>query len=391
MQIDHVYLKDEQITYQHDFTLEEAKSVNKFHRSFPQYEPTPLVSLKTLARQLGVEEILVKDESKRFGLNAFKVLGGSYAIARIIQERLQLEDTPNFESLKSPEIRAKLGEITFITATDGNHGRGVAWAAKQLGFHSVVYLPKGSASERLENIRRLGAQAEITSLNYDDTVRLAAAHAREHGWIMVQDTDWEGYQDIPRWIMQGYISMAYEAYQSWDQEPTHIFLQAGVGAMSGAVAAFLYSVCQVKPTIAIVEPDKADCIFRTAQADDGRLHLVEGDLDSIMAGLCCGEPSAMGWQSLRAHARHFFSVTDDVAMLGMRQLAHPMGDDPVVVSGESGAVTLGLVCALLERPELWSIARDMGLNEHSRILCFSTEGDTDKENYQKIIQTENQR
>lgn len=391
MQIHHVFLKDSQTTYQHDFTLEVAQAVNEFHNSFPQYQPTPLVSLKHLSHALGVEEILVKDESKRFGLNAFKVLGGSYAIARIIQERLHLSETPDFATLKSPDIKAQLGDVTFITATDGNHGRGIAWAAQQLGFHSVVYMPKGSALERLENIRKLGAQAEITALNYDDTVRLAAAHAQENGWIMVQDTDWEGYRDIPCWIMQGYLSMAYEAYSAWEHEPTHIFLQAGVGAMSGAIAAFLYSVCRVKPTIAVVEPDKADCIFLTAQADDGTLHTVQGDLDSIMAGLCCGEPSTLGWQSLRAHARHFFSVSDDVAMLGMRRLAHPRGEDQSVVSGESGAVTLGLVCALLEQPEFSNIAQAMGLNEQSHILCFSTEGDTDQANYQKIIESENQR
>ena len=189
-----------------------AMAAQTFHATLPGYAPTPLVPLDGLARRLGVSALLVKDESKRFGLNAFKALGGSYAIARCLQQRLGLEEEElTFEGLS----RALSGReaLTFVTATDGNHGRGVAWTARVLGQRAVVYMPKGSARERLENIRAQGVRAEITSFNYDDTVRLAAREAEEKGWIMVQDTAWPGYERIPTWIMQGYTTLARECVQ----------------------------------------------------------------------------------------------------------------------------------------------------------------------------------
>lgn len=187
---------------------------SRFHKTIPGYAPTPLVSLDHLAQKLGVAQVLVKDESRRFGLNAFKALGGSYAMARCLGQRLGWpEEKITFEALMKPEVREKLGELTFVTATDGNHGRGVAWAARQLGHKSVVYMPKGSARERLDNIRAQGAQAEITDLNYDDAVRLANRMGKEHGWILVQDTAWPGYEEIPAWIMEGYTTIAWELFQ----------------------------------------------------------------------------------------------------------------------------------------------------------------------------------
>ena len=193
------------------FGPEAAEKARSFHRSFPTYRETPLVSLSHLAGELGVAAIYVKDESARFGLNAFKVLGGSYAIGNYIAKRLglDLEELP-FERLVSEEIREKLGPVTFVTATDGNHGRGVAWTANRLGQKCVVYMPKGSAEERLRNIRALGAEASITKLNYDDAVRLAKAGEERYGWVLVQDTAWDGYEEIPRWIMEGYTTMAAE-------------------------------------------------------------------------------------------------------------------------------------------------------------------------------------
>ena len=191
---------------------------SRFHKTIPGYAPTPLVSLDHLARKLGVTQVLVKDESKRFGLNAFKALGGSYAMARCLGQRLGWpEEKLTFEALMAPEVREKLGELTFVTATDGNHGLGVAWAARQLGHKSVVYMPKGSAQERLDNIRAQGAQAEITDLNYDDAVRLANRMGQEHGWILVQDTAWPGYEEIPAWIMEGYTTIAWELFQQLEQ------------------------------------------------------------------------------------------------------------------------------------------------------------------------------
>ena len=369
------------------FDLACAQAARRFHSSIPEYAPTPLVSLPSLAAKTGVASIHVKDESYRFGLDAFKVLGGSYSIARKLGELLDIpvEDL-SYELLTSREIHDKTGTLTFVTATDGNHGRGVAWTASRLGHQSVVYMPKGSAQERLENIRRAGAKAQITDLNYDDAVRLANQKAEENGWIMVQDTAWEGYEDIPRWIMEGYLTLSLEAWEQLNGiTPTHLFLQAGVGAFAGSAAGFFSCVPETKPVIAIVEPDKADCLYRTARANDGKLHPVTGDMDSMMAGLCCGEPCTIGWEVLRRRADYFVSMSDDVAALGMRILGNPLGSDPKIISGESGAASMGFVTALLTDKKLENLKNAMGINEHSHILCVSTEGATDRENYQKIL------
>lgn len=371
------------------FSLDAAGKVNAFHRSFAEYRATPLVDLKNMAANLGVKRILVKDESWRFGLNAFKVLGGSYAIGRYIASRLG-EDISSLPAtrLVSEEVKGKIGEITFVTATDGNHGRGVAWTAARLGQRSVVYMPKGTSQERLDNIRSLGSDASILDLNYDDCVRRAAGQVSSRGWVLVQDTSWVGYEEVPLWIMQGYTTMGVELMSQLEgQRPTHIFLQAGVGAMAGAMTAFFADVygSARKPVITIVEPDKADCLYKTAQADDGRLHFVDGPMDSIMAGLCCGEPCSIAWEFLRSYADFFVSMDDSFAEQGMRVLGKPLPGDPAVISGESGASTMGLVSALLSLPDLKDIRESIGLDGDSVILCISTEGATDKAMYKKIV------
>lgn len=367
--------------------LESAKKVRSFHASFPVYRETPLVELKNTAKAMGLGSIYVKDESYRFGLNAFKVLGGSYAIGNYLVKRLgkSITEMP-YDKLISEEVRKELGDITFVTATDGNHGRGVAWTAKQLQQNSVVYMPKGSAEERLMNIRAEGADASITDLNYDEAVRLANTQADQKGWVMVQDTAWEGYEDIPGWIMQGYGTMGYEAYTQLPEKPTHIFLQAGVGSMAGAVAGFFASAYgEDRPIITIVEPNKADCIFKTAEAADGTLHFVTGDMDTIMAGLACGEPCSIGWNVLRDYADNFISCPDYTAAQGMRLLGNPEAGDAKVISGESGASAFGCVAEIMRDPSLAELRTKLKLDENSRVLFFSTEGDTDKENYKSIV------
>ncbi len=360
----------------------------RYHKSFPSYSQTPLADLAGLAAEIGVSKIFVKDESYRFGLNAFKVLGGSYAMGMYLAGRLGISESQvTFDVLSSPEAKAALGEITFVTATDGNHGRGVAWTARELGHKSVVYMPHGSAAERLENIRAEGADASITDMNYDEAVRLANRMAEEKGWVMVQDTAWEGYEEIPRRIMQGYATMALEAVSGMgDETPTHVFLQAGVGSLAGAVSGFLADYYgDQKPVITIVEPNKADCIYRTAAARDGQLHFVTGEMDTIMAGLACGEPNRIAWDVLRETAEFAVSCPDYVSAKGMRILGNPIGEDRRVVSGESGAVTSGLVASLMTREDLRGIRDRIGLNRDSKILCFSTEGDTDRKNYRRIV------
>lgn len=371
------------------FGPENAKKVRAFHASFPEYAVTPLAQLDSLAKELHVANIWVKDESYRFGLNAFKVLGGSYTIGNYLAHRLGMDISElSYEKLISKEVHDKIGDITFVTATDGNHGRGVAWTANRLRQKSVVYMPKGSALERLNNIRALGADASITDLNYDDAVRLANEGAEKNGWVMVQDTAWPGYEDIPGWIMEGYTTMAAEAVEQLKgAKPTHIFLQAGVGAMSGGITGFFADLYgdEERPIITIVEPNKADCIYRTAEADDGQLHFVKGDMNTIMAGLACGEPCTIGWKVLHDHADNFVSMPDYVAAEGMRVLGNPLPGDPRVISGESGAATAGFVAEVLRNESLDWLRRQLKLDENSRILCFSTEGDTDRENYRRIV------
>ena len=370
------------------FGVETARNVRQFHRGFPEYAPTPLARLKNLADGLGLAELFVKDESKRFGLNAFKVLGGSWAMGRCLAQKLGIPPgTQTYEQLVNPSTRAKLDGLTFVTATDGNHGRGVAWTAARFGAASVVYMPKGTASERLENIRALGARAEITPWNYDDTVRYASRQAAEHGWVLVQDTAWEGYEEIPAWIMEGYTTLALEIVEQLDGlRPTHIFLQAGVGALAGAAAGFFTDYYKEPlPVLTVVEPHNANCIFRTAQAGDGALRRVTGDLETIMAGLACGEPCSIAWNVLDACVQNFLSVPDCVAAQGMRILGNPLRDDPRIVSGESGAVTTGLVAEVMRRESLAALREQLGLGRDSVVLCISTEGDTDRANYRDVV------
>ena len=370
--------------------LEVQRTVRTFHGAIPGYGPTPLVSLEGLARRLGVAQVLVKDESKRFGLNAFKVLGGSWAMARYLGQRLGLApERVTFEALRAPEARERLGEITFVTATDGNHGRGVAWAARRLGHRAVVYMPAGSAPERLEHIRAQGARAEITDLNYDGAVRLAARMAGERGWVLIQDTAWPGYETVPAWIIQGYTTIAGEigeqlADRGW-AIPTHLFLQAGVGSFAGAMlGGFSAQWGRACPVTCVVEPDQADCLYRSARA--GEITPVTGAMESMMAGLCCGEPCTLSWPILRQGAAAFASCEDAVAALGMRLLGRPEPGDPAIVSGESGAVGVGLLAALMEDRGPEGLRRALGLDGDSRVLCVSTEGDTDRENYRRVLE-----
>lgn len=385
----HNYKKKSEDRHQtNEFSSCNTQHILKFHQSFPNYAPTPLVKLDQLAHYLGIKQLYVKDEHPRFGLNAFKVLGGSYCVATVLAEKLELDITSmTYTQLLEYQKQKGNDPITFVTATDGNHGRGIAWTAQQLGQKSVVYLPNGSAKERLENIQKMGSDAEIVAYNYDDTVRLAREKSRENGWILVQDTAWQGYELIPKRIMQGYITMAHEiVHQLENQSITHLFLQAGVGSMAAAMTAFFVDYyAEHPPRIIIVEPDKADCLFKTASANDGKLHYVTQEMDTIMAGLACGEPSYIAWDILSAYADYFVSMSDEIAAKGMRILGNPLEGDEAIISGESGAATTGLVVELLTNDKYDSIKRTFGLDETSRVLCLSTEGDTDQQNYREIV------
>ncbi len=373
-------------------SLENVKKALAFHRGFPQYSVTPLADLKGMAEYLGLDSLFVKDESYRFGLNAFKVLGGSFAMACYIAKETGRDVSEmTYDYLTGDKIKEEFGQATFFTATDGNHGRGVAWAANRLNQKAVVHMPKGSAKQRFDNIAKEGAKVTIEELNYDDCVRLAAKEASEteHG-VIVQDTAWDGYEEIPSHIMQGYGSMASEAAEQLKEakadRPTHIFVQAGVGSLAGAVVGYFTNLFpEDPPKFIVMEAEAAACLYKGAEAGDGDIRIVTGDLETIMAGLACGEPNTIGWDILRNHASAFLSCPDWAAARGMRMLSSPVKGDPQVTSGESGAVGMGVISALMLDPEYKELKEKLGLDNKSKVLLFSTEGDTDPEKYKKIV------
>ena len=373
-----------------DFSPAVAQRVRAFHASFSQYCPTPLVALPGLAGQLGLKSVCVKDESKRFGLNAFKVLGGSYAVARCLAERLNLPEQGLTKSqLHNTGASTAADKITFISTTDGNHGRGLAWTARELGYPCIIYMPKGSEPARRDNILALGAQCTITDLNYDDTVRMSWNMAQEKGYVMVQDTAWEGYEQIPAWIMQGYLTLTaeiLEQMQTASIRPTHCFLQAGVGSFAAAVAAFLVAAMgNDAPRIIIVEPHAANCFYQSALAGDGKAHAVGGSLQTLMAGLACGEPSTLAWSILKDYTMAFMSCPDYMAANGMRMLAAPVQGDQPIVSGESGAAGAGALHWLMCHPAAADQREELGLNAEASVLLISTEGDTVPHIYRSIV------
>lgn len=371
---------------------EHVRSALRFHRSFPQYEVIPLHQLKKMASYLGIGGLYIKDESYRFGLNAFKVLGGSYAIASYIAQKTgqSVDDLP-YDVLASEEMRKKVGQTTFYTATDGNHGRGVAWAANHLGQKAVVRMPWGSSETRRNNIAKEGAEVTIENLNYDDCVRLAAQQAADDpNGVIVQDTAWRGYTDIPSWIMQGYGTLALEADRqllaAGVERPTHVIVQAGVGSLAGAVVGYFANKYKgEEPIMCVVEAGAADCLYRSAKKGTGKTVNVTGKLDTIMAGLACGEPNRIGWDILRNHARGFAGCPDWMSAKGTRMYGVPLAGDPTVISGESGSVTMGFLASIMRYPRYADVKEALELDENSRVLLISTEGNTDPMRFREVV------
>lgn len=363
----------------------EDDSMN-FHKSFQQYKETPLWNLKCYAKGKGIKNLYVKDESYRFNLNSFKVLGGSYAIGKLIASKLNKNIREiTFEYLKSNQWKKEVGEMVLATATDGNHGRGVAWTAKQLGLKAKVYMPIGSTENRLNHIKNLGAEAYITDMNYDDTVRYVVEQAKKNNWTVIQDTAWNGYKDVPKWIMQGYSTLAKEVInQMGDDIPTHVFLQAGVGAFASVITSILTAYyVEEAPKVIIVEPRNAACFYESIKND--KLTNVTGNMETIMAGLACGEPNPLGYEILSRYGDLFISASDEMTKKGMRILYNPKGDDCKIISGESGAVGLGVLDEILTNSEYEDIKEVLEIDEESIVLIVSTEGDTDPDMYKAIV------
>lgn len=374
------------------FPISIAREARAFHRQIPGYNQTRLVCLSRLANMLGLGGIYVKDESQRLTLNSFKVTGGSYALYRFLKRKLGIPDDQqiSFAQLTSPETKAKIGTITFAAATDGNHGRGVAWAASKLGQKCVIYVHSGTSQPRIDAIRSYGATVRVIPGNYDHAVRQLTEDARVHGWEVISDTSWPGYVEVPTWIMQGYTTMYLETQEELAglgiSRPTHVFIQAGVGALAAATIGFYSALFPDNPPkFVVVEPDKAACLYKSAQVNDGEPHTLEGSLDTICAGLACGEPSQVAWRVLKNDADVFMQVPDYVAARGMRIYAVPLKGDEFIISGESGAITMGALYSLLTEPKAKPLVEALGLDSSSQILLVNTEGNTDPIEFRQIL------
>jgi len=354
--------------------------------SWPGYAATPLLPLDALAAQLRLTSLWYKDERGRFGLGSFKALGGAYAVANVLRKKVMgARGLPNVTSqeLLSGAFADIVGAATVTCATDGNHGRSVAWGAQLFGCRCVIFVHEHVSQGRREAIARYGAEVREVKGNYDDAVRHAAATAAASGWTVVSDTSYPGYRDIPLDVMHGYGVMAAEITQQMPggAPPTHVFAQAGVGALAAAVCAnfWLHWGAQ-RPRFVVVEPLHADCVYRSLDA--GRPVVVGGSLDTVMAGLACGEVSELAWEILQGGANAAIALDDAYALKAMRMLANPLAGDPPIVAGETGGAGLG---ALLAARDHADIRATLGLDADSRVLLLGSEGDTDAAIYRQVV------
>lgn len=349
--------------------------------AWPDYAATPLVSLPKLADHLGVTCVRYKDEAGRFGLGSFKALGGAYAVFRLLTERLRQRNGDVDEAaLAAGRLKDAARTITVCCATDGNHGRSVAWGARMFGARAVIFIHATVSEKRAEAIRSYGAEVVRTAGNYDDSVREADRTAAANGWFVVSDTSYTGYTDVPRDVMQGYAVMVAEALSELAAPPTHVFIQGGVGGLAAAVIAHLWETYGANmPSVIVVEPDKAACLYESARA--GKPTAVTGELDTVMAGMACGEPSVIAWPFLQSGAAAFMTIPDEAALSTMQLLASGAAG-ATIVGGESGVAGLAGLIVAAARPD-WRQA--IGLDHASRVLLFGSEGDTDPDLYARIV------
>jgi len=351
--------------------------------AWPGYAPSPLHDLSDAARRAGVGTIWYKDEAQRFGLKSFKAMGAPYAVLRylrgIIQKRTGAAEA-SVADIAAGKYREATRDVVVTSATDGNHGRAVAWGAQVLGCRAVIYIHATVSEGRAEAIRAYGAEVRRIQGNYDDSVRLCASDAAANGWQVVSDTSYDGYMAIPRDVMHGYMALAEEMATQLPTGavPTHVLVQAGVGGLAAAVcAAFWLRWGPKRPRLVVVEPVTADCCYRSAVA--GKPTTTPGDLETVMAGLAAGEVSPLAWTILSAGADDFVTLSDDYAPRAMRLLAETK---PAVVAGESGAAGLACLIALQEHP---AVAKALGIGADSRVMLIGSEGATDPALYEKLV------
>jgi diaminopropionate ammonia-lyase len=367
--------------------LAEIASLEKSRAAFgeisrwPDYRATPLYRLDDLATQIGVRGIFYKDESQRFHLKSFKALGGAFAVARQLREQVleQTGDSPSIEDLLEKRYSSIVEKIVISCATDGNHGRSVAWGCQMFGCGCVIYIHRDVSAGRKQAMESFGAEVIRIDGNYDESVKQADTDARVHGRIIVSDTSYTGYMDIPRDVAIGYTVMLGEAVEQMQGEiPTHVFIQGGVGGLAAAVCAYFWELWgERRPRFVVVEPERANCLQQSAAA--GTPVTVGGDLETLMAGLSCGEVSLLAWKILQPGADDFMTVSEDAVAPCMRLLA---GLDPGIEAGESAVAGLAAAIAAREDPEM---AQKLGLDASSLIFVIGTEGATDPELYQQLV------
>jgi diaminopropionate ammonia-lyase len=347
----------------------ESENPMEFHKSLPGYKPTPLHNLSGMARKFGLGAIYLKDESYRLGLNAFKGLGASFALSKVLNQQPK--------------------NIVFCTATDGNHGKAVAWSARLQNKKSVVFVPQNTSLERIQNIEKDGATVIDTGQNYDETCRIAKEEAAQNGWVLIQDTAWEGYEEIPAYIMAGYLTQFQEIEKQLDslEKIDVIMLQAGVGSWAAAGIWYFVKNLKTKPKLVIVEPYESDGILASFKA--GKRVSPNGNFKTIMAGLNCGIPSFSAWDIIKNGADASLRIKDDYAKIAMQELYTPTLNDPQIVAGESGVGGLAGLLYLMSNPNAQNLRNHLQISSNTNVLCISTEGATDKKMHEKIINQAN--
>jgi diaminopropionate ammonia-lyase len=347
------------------------------------YEPTPLFSLTDISSRLSLGEVLYKDEGPRFGLGSFKALGGSYAALRVLQREISkaLNDMVLLEDIRNGKYSKEASKITLVSATDGNHGRSLAWGCQRFGAPCKIYIHAEVSEGRATAMRDLGAEVIRIDGDYDDSVDLARSEAEKNNWFVVSDTSWPGYCEPPRDVMHGYGVMMHEINESLTEPPTHIFIQAGCGGFAGSVCASIRQYWgEHAPRIVIVEPNLANCLFESSKAN--KALFVKINEESIMAGLSCGEASALAWDVIAEEASDFVTIPENVVAPTVRLLARPEGNDAVIEAGESAVAGLAaLICAAKQG----DVREQLGLNESSRVLLFGSEGVTDRAIFDEIM------
>jgi diaminopropionate ammonia-lyase len=380
-----------------EFSFLKNNDMYDFHKSLPGYKPTPLVSLPGLAKSIGVKEIWVKDESHRFGVKSFKPLGASYAIFQFIKRIWESKYNSGFNAIDftNKDFLTKVGSFTFCAATDGNHGKAVAWTAKKLNQKAVIYMPTNTVKSRIENIQNENAEVVFVEGTFDDCVTKCKEDAKKNNWCAISDTAYPGNMEIPGWILRGYSTIFREIEDAINTENRpqmdFVFLQAGVGSLAAAGASY-YALRygNKRPKLICVEPVSADCYLESIRFGNGHPLPSRGKLDSIMAGLNCGIPSLLAWPIVRDAMNLFLSISDDYAKMAMVKYQSSINGDQKIISGESGSAGLAGLLALCTDDHLKEAQLKIGIDHNSHILLINTEGDTDPENYKRVINNFNQ-